>query len=105
VSHNPFEEPAGSEDLVGSTDEVREKLQASPWARFRTPMRLHFYAGVFVAPFVLVAAVTELRDALIPVGYLAPLFGVSLVVFVAVDVAVDVAVGWRKSTRRAPVAR
>ncbi|MDR3659716.1 MAG: PepSY-associated TM helix domain-containing protein, partial [Mycobacterium sp.] len=39
----------------------------SAWKRFRPALlRLHFYAGLFVAPFILVAAFTGLLYALIP---------------------------------------
>lgn len=41
--------------------------ELSAWERFRPlMMRLHFYAGLFVAPFILVAAFTGLLYALIP---------------------------------------
>jgi uncharacterized iron-regulated membrane protein len=67
VSHPPLEEPAESGALAASTVDVRAKLQTSAWARFRPLlMRLHFYAGIFVAPFILIAAVTGLLYALIP---------------------------------------
>lgn len=39
----------------------------SAWKRFRPALlRLHFYAGLFVAPFILIAAVTGLLYAVIP---------------------------------------
>ncbi|MUL45490.1 PepSY domain-containing protein [Mycobacterium sp. CBMA293] len=39
----------------------------SAWKRFRPALlRLHFYAGLFVAPFILIAAFTGLLYALIP---------------------------------------
>ena len=39
----------------------------SVWKRFRPALlRLHFYAGLFVAPFILIAAVTGLLYAVIP---------------------------------------
>ena len=69
MSHTPVEEPVEPDVTValGSTDDVREQLRASAWARFRPlVMRLHFYAGLFVAPFVLVAACTGLLYAVIP---------------------------------------
>ncbi|BBZ26891.1 peptidase [Mycolicibacterium madagascariense] len=57
MSHPPLEDSA----------DVRESLHASAWARWRPLlMRLHFYAGVFVAPFILVAAVTGVLYALVP---------------------------------------
>jgi uncharacterized iron-regulated membrane protein len=41
--------------------------EPSAWKRFRPALlRLHFYAGLFVAPFILVAALTGLLYALIP---------------------------------------
>jgi uncharacterized iron-regulated membrane protein len=62
VSHTPLEEPADQAE-----SDVREQLQVSAWARFRPLlMRLHFYAGIFIAPFILVAAITGLLYALIP---------------------------------------
>ena len=59
MSHTPLEDP------VGRVPREPERLPA--WARFRPLlMRLHFYAGLFVAPFILVAAATGLLYALIP---------------------------------------
>ena len=69
MSHTPVEEPVEPDATVASasTDDVREQLRASAWARFRPlVMRLHFYAGLFVAPFVLVAGCTGLLYAVIP---------------------------------------
>ena len=48
-----------------TTDEAPQPAAAAPapsrWAPLRPlVLRLHFYAGVFVAPFLLVAAVTGL---------------------------------------------
>ncbi|MFZ0832203.1 MAG: PepSY domain-containing protein [Mycobacterium sp.] len=44
-----------------------DRLQGTTWGRFRPlVVRLHFYAGIFVAPFILVAACTGLLYALIP---------------------------------------
>jgi uncharacterized iron-regulated membrane protein len=55
-------------DAVASPDhDVHEQLQVPACARFRPLVaRLHFYAGIFVAPFILTAAVTGLLYALIP---------------------------------------
>lgn len=82
LSHTPVEEHV-EPDAAGASvsgEEVRDQLRVSAWARFRPlVMRLHFYAGLFVAPFVLVAA--------------CPLFGLSLAAFLAVDVAL----GWWKT--------
>lgn len=42
-------------------------VDPSIWQRFRPlMMRLHFYAGLFVAPFILIAAFTGLLYALVP---------------------------------------
>lgn len=78
MSRTPLEEPVepdGSVMAVG--DDAQEtpstgfppvgSLAPSSWDRFRPLlMRLHFYAGLFVAPFILVAACTGLLYALIP---------------------------------------
>jgi uncharacterized iron-regulated membrane protein len=67
VSQTPLQESVEPDAVASLDDDVREKLQVSAWARFRPlVMRLHFYAGVFVAPFILTAAVTGLLYALIP---------------------------------------
>jgi len=67
VSHTPLEEPAETETIAVPEDDIREKLQSTAWARFRPLlMRLHFYADIFVAPFILTAAVTGVLYALIP---------------------------------------
>lgn len=56
MSHTPLHEPA----LPAATE-------VSAWQRFRPlVLRVHFYAGLFVAPFILIAAVTGLLYALIP---------------------------------------
>ena len=61
VSHTPLEEPA---DPVTSS---RPDTSNTAWRRFRPLLlRLHFYAGVFIGPFILVAACTGLMYALIP---------------------------------------
>ncbi len=61
MSHTPLDEPL---------DDPREPVVKTPgtaWVRIRPLlMRLHFYAGIFVGPFILVAAVTGLMYALIP---------------------------------------
>lgn len=67
VSHTPVEEPAEHDVDVCEYSDADDGLQALAWARFRPlVMRLHFYAGILVAPFVLVAACTGLVYALIP---------------------------------------
>jgi uncharacterized iron-regulated membrane protein len=67
VRQTPLKEPVEFHPVASPDDDVHEKLQASAWARFRPlVLRLHFYAGVFVAPFILTAAVTGLLYALIP---------------------------------------
>ncbi|WP_285031216.1 PepSY domain-containing protein [Mycolicibacterium sp. lyk4-40-TYG-92] len=56
MSHTQLPEP----DVAAAAD-------ASAWKRFRPALlRLHFYAGLFVAPFILIAAVTGLLYAVIP---------------------------------------
>jgi uncharacterized iron-regulated membrane protein len=56
VSRTPLHEP-----------ELPAVTEPSAWQRFRPlVLRLHFYAGLFVAPFILIAAVTGLLYALIP---------------------------------------
>jgi uncharacterized iron-regulated membrane protein len=70
VSQTPLKEPV-QPDAVASPDDtihdVHEKLQESARARIRQlVVRLHFYAGIFVAPFILTTAVTGLLYALIP---------------------------------------
>jgi uncharacterized iron-regulated membrane protein len=67
VRQTPLKEPVEFHPVASPDDDVREKLQASAWGRFRPlVLRLHFYAGVFIAPFILTAAVTGLLYALIP---------------------------------------
>ncbi|AEV73598.1 putative iron-regulated membrane protein [Mycolicibacterium rhodesiae NBB3] len=74
MSYTPLEEP-----LEPSTDavaDVRPTGLAFPaggdrrptaWARIRPLLlRLHFYAGIFIGPFVLMAALTGLLYALVP---------------------------------------
>lgn len=65
MGQTPLKEPVEPDAVASPDDDVRKKLQVSSWARFRPlVMRLHFYAGVFVAPFILTAAVTGLLYAL-----------------------------------------
>lgn len=65
MSQTPLEAPTVSADA--DDPDVRRQLHATAWARFRPLiMRLHFYAGMFIAPFILIAAVTGLLYALIP---------------------------------------
>jgi uncharacterized iron-regulated membrane protein len=65
MGQTPLQEPIAPDPVASPHDDVCEKLQASCWARFRPlVMRLHFYAGIFVAPFILAAAVTGLLCAL-----------------------------------------
>jgi len=60
VSHTPL-------DPAEPVDRVASPKPASAWARLRPlVLRLHFYAGVFVGPFILIAAITGLVYALIP---------------------------------------
>lgn len=84
MSHTPLENTPGPADADDSAaDELSAAQRAespqtshveppvSPsgtaWARVRPLLlRLHFYAGVFVGPFILVAAITGLMYALIP---------------------------------------
>lgn len=54
-------------------------------------LRLHFYAGVLVAPFLVVACLTGLAYVF---SRLLPLFGLSLLAFVLLDAAA--------ATRRRP---
>ncbi|MFF2550798.1 PepSY-associated TM helix domain-containing protein [Nocardia sp. NPDC058058] len=47
------------------TTQVRER--AGQWGRYRAPLvRMHFYAGLLVGPFLLIATVTGLLYAVIP---------------------------------------
>jgi uncharacterized iron-regulated membrane protein len=49
------------------SDRTAAAVPDSAWARLRPLLvRLHFYAGVFVGPFILVAAITGLLYALVP---------------------------------------
>lgn len=59
MSQTPTVEPADAVATVSAPD--------TAWARIRPLLvRLHFYAGVFVGPFILIAAVTGLLYALVP---------------------------------------
>jgi uncharacterized iron-regulated membrane protein len=67
VGQTPLKDPVEPDAVASPDHDGRQKLRASSWARFRPlMMRLHFYAGVFVAPFILTAAVTGLLYALTP---------------------------------------
>ena len=59
VSHTPVEEPAEHDIEISEYSDVGDRLAGTAWARFRPlVIRLHFYAGIFLAPFILVAACT-----------------------------------------------
>lgn len=65
MSHTPLEEPTepADPDLAGTVSAGA----GTAWDRFRPLLvRLHFYAGLFIGPFILVAAATGLMYALIP---------------------------------------
>ncbi len=67
MSHTPLEDPVDRDGIPVVPNARPRPLPASAWVRFRPLlMRLHFYAGVFVAPFILIAAFTGLLYALIP---------------------------------------
>ena len=67
MSHTPVEEPAEHDIEISEYSDVGDRLAGTAWARFRPlVIRLHFYAGIFLAPFILVAACTGLLYALIP---------------------------------------
>lgn len=67
MSATPLEDPVEPHGRATAVDDDVSELQSSAWARFRPLlMRLHFYAGLFVAPFILVAACTGMLYALIP---------------------------------------
>lgn len=52
---------------TAESDRTAAAVPDSAWARLRPLLvRLHFYAGVFIGPFILVAAVTGLLYALVP---------------------------------------
>ncbi len=56
----PARDPRPAPEPAGAATE-------SPWRRWRPVLlRLHFYAGIFVGPFLLIAAVTGLLYALTP---------------------------------------
>lgn len=64
MSHTALEDPIEPSDAAAN-DTVTAPSTA--WARVRPLlMRIHFYAGVFVGPFIVIAAFTGLLYALIP---------------------------------------
>lgn len=70
VSQTPLDDPRDATMPAPDADvgtETGDRPPAGAWARVRPLLvRLHFYAGIFVAPFILLAAITGLLYALVP---------------------------------------
>nr|WP_245906477.1 PepSY domain-containing protein [Mycolicibacterium palauense] len=68
MSQTPLDDPRDETMPAPDTGtETGDRPQAGAWARVRPLLvRLHFYAGIFVGPFILLAAFTGLLYALVP---------------------------------------
>ena len=52
--------------MTTKPDDILDPVSARPHGVAALLLRLHFYAGMFVGPFILIAAITGLLYALIP---------------------------------------